>query len=55
MTDFIKAALALTLLSAPTFPLTPIGIVPTIACAVSLAGMPFAVKRRKAEPVLQEA
>ncbi len=46
MINFIKAALVLSLMSAPTYPLTPIGIVPTIACALSLVGMPFATKRR---------
>ncbi len=53
MVNFIKSAAALSLLSFPTFFLVPIGLVPTLACALSLAGMPFAVKRRQPEPVLQ--
>jgi hypothetical protein len=51
--NFIKTAAALSLLSFPTYFLVPIGLVPTLACALSLAGMPFAKKRRKPEPVLQ--
>jgi hypothetical protein len=51
MINFIKAALVLVVLSFPTGLLVPIGYVPTIACAISLAGMPFAVKRRKPELV----
>jgi hypothetical protein len=53
MVNFIKAALVLVVLSLPTGLLTPIGYVPAIACAISLAGMPFAVKRRQSELVLQ--
>lgn len=53
--NFLKAAFAITLLSAPTFPLTPIGLVPTISCLISLAGLPFAVKRIKVDKLnLQE-
>lgn len=51
MVNFIKAALVLVVLSLPTGLLTPIGYVPTIACAISLAGIPFAVKRRQPELV----
>ncbi|MBD0256261.1 MAG: hypothetical protein ICV83_11130 [Cytophagales bacterium] len=51
MVNFIKAALVLVVLSLPTAFLTPIGVVPTIACAISLASMPFAVKRRQPELV----
>ncbi len=53
MIQFIKTAAALSLLSFPTYFLVPIGLVPTLACAISLAGMPFAMKRRKPELVLQ--
>jgi hypothetical protein len=51
---FLKAALLLVVVSLPTFPITPLGIVPTIACAISLAAVPFAPKRRTA-PISQPA
>jgi hypothetical protein len=53
--NFIKAAVAISVLSSPTYFLVPIGLLPTIACLISLAGMPFAVKRRKKELELQSA
>lgn len=43
--NFLRAVLVMILLSAPTFPLTPIGLLPTIGCLISLAGLPFAVGR----------
>lgn len=47
--NFLKAVFVLILLSAPTFPFTPIGLLPTTGCMISLAGLPFAVKRIKVE------
>ena len=41
----IKTALLIVLISAPTGVFTPIGYVPTIACAISLLSLPFAVKK----------
>lgn len=45
--NFLRAVFVIILLSAPTFPFTPIGLLPTIGCLISLAGLPFAVKRIK--------
>jgi hypothetical protein len=46
-TNLIKAALCLTLLSAPIVLFRPIGILPTIACLISMSALPFTVKQAK--------
>jgi hypothetical protein len=45
--SFVKAALVLIILSAPTFPLTPIGLLPTLACMISFAALPFTINVTK--------
>jgi hypothetical protein len=53
--SFIKAALVLIFLSAPTFPFTPIGLLPTLACVISFAALPFLIKvQAKADEQLQQ-
>ncbi|MCR5889159.1 hypothetical protein LRS06_15585 [Hymenobacter sp. J193] len=42
--QFCHAAIALVALSAPTFPLTPVGLLPTLACAVAGLGLTFLYK-----------
>jgi hypothetical protein len=51
--NLIKAAICLTLLSAPIVLFRPIGILPTIACLISMATLPFTVKQPK-KLVLQQ-
>jgi hypothetical protein len=46
--NFIKAAVCITLLSAPIVLFRPIGLLPTIACLISLSALPFATKRKRA-------
>jgi hypothetical protein len=52
-TNLIKAAICLTLLTAPIVLFRPIGILPTIACIISMSALPFTVKRSK-KLVLQQ-
>jgi hypothetical protein len=52
-TNLIKAAICLTLLSAPIVLFRPIGILPTIACLISMSALPFTVKQPK-KLVLQQ-
>lgn len=41
---FFLTALSIAVLSAPTFPFTPIGLLPALACGLSVAFIPFALK-----------
>ncbi len=41
---FVKTALVLIVLSAPTFPFTPIGLLPTLSCIISLIALPFVIR-----------
>jgi hypothetical protein len=52
---FIKAAIVMSLISAPTFPFTPIGLLPTLACILSLVALRFALKQENKKPQLQRA
>lgn len=45
----IKTTALIVALSAPTGVFTPIGYVPTIACAISMVCLPFTLKKRKSE------
>lgn len=45
------AALVLIVLSAPTFFFTPIGLLPTVACLVSMLGLRFVYKPIEEQPV----
>jgi hypothetical protein len=51
--NFIKAAVIISLLSAPTYFIVPIGLVSTIDCVISLVALPFTVKRRKEQLTFQ--
>jgi hypothetical protein len=42
-----KAALAITFLTAPTIPFTPIGSLPAMACIISLSALPFVRKKKQ--------
>ena len=45
--QFLRAALAISALSAPAGVLTPIALLPTLACVISLTGMAFVGRVRK--------
>ena len=51
---FIKAAIVMSLVSAPTFPFTPIGLLPTLACIISVISLPFAWKQEMKELQFQK-
>jgi hypothetical protein len=45
--DLFKTIGKIVLVSAPTIPLTPIGALPTMACIISLAALPFIYKKKQ--------
>jgi hypothetical protein len=45
--DIFKTIGKIVLVSAPTIPLTPIGALPTMACIISLAALPFIYKKKQ--------
>ncbi|GAA4470595.1 hypothetical protein GCM10023189_59500 [Nibrella saemangeumensis] len=50
----IKTMVLIVVVSAPTGAFSPIGFVPSIACAISLLGLPFALKGGVAAPIEEE-
>jgi hypothetical protein len=53
--NFIKAAITISVLSAPTAFFTPIGLLPTMVCVISLIALPFTIKRISRKFQLQNA